>query len=332
MRTIYRSTSFALALAMGAGYSYADDKARDPHNPTKTEVQTRDKTAAQGEKGAKGDKEKLTRVHRVSDLMGATITNAQNESLGTVDDIVMNQKGDIKFAIIGHGGVLGIGESYIAAPWKAMKPAFGEDSTFTMNISKQELEKAPTFQRDNYQELQNREWLDRVHAHFKMEHDAKDADKAAHAKRDDAKATAADSHRLIRASQVIGASVVNAQRESIADVNDLVLDSKNCVSFAILGEGGFLSLGENLVAVPLQALNIVEMEDELAVTLDMPTDRLKQAPTLQDSNLAELNDPQFVDSTRRFYNVSDREEVQTEAPVDQQRRENKRELENRENQ
>lgn len=335
MRQLYRSTSVALAVLLGVSYVSAEDKQRDKtNNPTQAEVQT-DKSEARGNKG-----EKLARVHRASELMGAKITNSKQEALGSVDDLVMTQDGDIKFAIIGHGGVLGIGESYIAAPWKKMKPVFGEEATFNLDISKADLERAPTFKRDNYQELQNKEWLARVHSHFKLEHDAarektpgtqEAADNAVRPEGDRA-ADKVGNERLVRASEIIGASVVNAQRETIADVNDLALDSKNCVSFAILGEGGFLSLGENLIAVPLKALNIHEMEEELVVTLDMPTEKLKQAPVLEQENLGDLNNPQYVESTRRFFNVTDDQtEVQTEAPVDQKRRENKRERDNKDN-
>lgn len=317
MHSIFRSTSLALAVILGAGFNaFADDKSNV------------------GDKETQANKGKLTEVRRVHSLMGADITNRQDESLGEVKDLALTRDGEIRYAIVGHGGVLGIGESYIAVPWKMMNPDF-ENKTFRLDISKAELEKAPTFDQDNYQELNNQAWLAKVNQHFNVD---KATDKAADATTD--QATPADQqdkkkmsdHRLVRASQIIGANVKNAQKEAIADVNDLVLESRDKVCFAIIGEGGFLEIGENAVAVPFKALNLVEMEgNELAVTLNMTAEKLKQAPVLKQENYQDLMDESFVENARRFFNVNERGEVETEAPADNAKPNNNQPRENQQN-
>jgi hypothetical protein len=66
----------------------------------------------------------------------------------------------------------------------------------------------------------------------------------------DVKAVAAGT----RASKLIGGEVLNADGESIGDVEDFIIDQKS-VLFA-MQVGGFLGLGGLLVAVPYDRLEI----------------------------------------------------------------------------
>src|ERR1044071_3876431 len=50
--------------------------------------------------------------------------------------------------------------------------------------------------------------------------------------------------------EMMGKAVYNDNNERIGDVNDLII-SRNNSSFAIIGVGGFLGVGEHDVAVPL---------------------------------------------------------------------------------
>lgn len=50
---------------------------------------------------------------------------------------------------------------------------------------------------------------------------------------------------------MMGKSVYNDKNEKIGDVNDLIFSQNNKASFAIIGVGGFLGVGEHDVAVPM---------------------------------------------------------------------------------
>ena len=57
-----------------------------------------------------------------------------------------------------------------------------------------------------------------------------------------------------RASKLAGVNVYNEANEKIGDVNDVILDKSGKAEKVILGVGGFLGMGEHLVAVPFDKI------------------------------------------------------------------------------
>jgi sporulation protein YlmC with PRC-barrel domain len=58
---------------------------------------------------------------RASKVVGLKIYNDANESLGSVNDMLMDKEGKIKAVVIGVGGFLGVGEHYVAIPYEKIK-------------------------------------------------------------------------------------------------------------------------------------------------------------------------------------------------------------------
>ena len=55
-----------------------------------------------------------------------------------------------------------------------------------------------------------------------------------------------------RTSKMVGLSVYNDNNESLGSINDLLADKNGDIKAVVLGVGGFLGVGEHLVAVPLR--------------------------------------------------------------------------------
>lgn len=55
-----------------------------------------------------------------------------------------------------------------------------------------------------------------------------------------------------RASKIVGLGVYNNNNESVGSINDLLTDKNGKVVAVIIGVGGFLGVGEHLVAVPFE--------------------------------------------------------------------------------
>lgn len=55
-----------------------------------------------------------------SSLIGTTVVSANNESIGDVNDVILDRNGQAMAAVIGVGGFLGIGEKDVAVPFQAL--------------------------------------------------------------------------------------------------------------------------------------------------------------------------------------------------------------------
>jgi len=78
-----------------------------------------------------------------------------------------------------------------------------------------------------------------------------------------------------RASEIIGAEVVNDADEKVGRIDDLLINRSDFVPYAILSVGGFLGLGDKHVAVPYKAMHIV---DNKLVLPGATKDALKDLP------------------------------------------------------
>jgi len=58
---------------------------------------------------------------RASKLVGLSVYNDNNESLGSINDLLTDRSGNIKAVVIGVGGFLGVGEHLVAVPFEKVK-------------------------------------------------------------------------------------------------------------------------------------------------------------------------------------------------------------------
>ena len=80
-----------------------------------TPTATSDKAgAAMQESSLKGD-------WRASKLVGLKVYNDNNENVGSINDLLMDKSGNIKAAVIGVGGFLGMGEHLVAVSFDKLK-------------------------------------------------------------------------------------------------------------------------------------------------------------------------------------------------------------------
>ncbi|WP_114947133.1 PRC-barrel domain-containing protein [Microvirga calopogonii] len=56
-----------------------------------------------------------------SDLIGTRVVSANNESIGDVNDVILDRNGQVMAAVVGVGGFLGIGEKNVAVPFNSLE-------------------------------------------------------------------------------------------------------------------------------------------------------------------------------------------------------------------
>lgn len=61
-----------------------------------------------------------------------------------------------------------------------------------------------------------------------------------------------------RTSKLVGLNVYNDSNESLGSINDLLADKSGNIKAVVTGVGGFLGVGEHLVAVPMDKVKFVD--------------------------------------------------------------------------
>ena len=81
-----------------------------------------------------------------------------------------------------------------------------------------------------------------------------------------ASTTAEAYHGDWRTSKVVGLSVYNSKDENIGAINDLLMDKSGNIKAVVIGVGGFLGMGEHLVAIPFEKIKFVDQPVTTAST------------------------------------------------------------------
>ena len=66
-----------------------------------------------------------------------------------------------------------------------------------------------------------------------------------------------------RVSELMDADITNNDGETIGEVSDAIVSPSDRLTYAIIGVGGFLGIGERMVAIPVDMLQPGKEEDEL---------------------------------------------------------------------
>jgi sporulation protein YlmC with PRC-barrel domain len=103
---------------------------------------------------------------KASQVIGFNVKNRQGEELGQIGELVVDpQDGRIAYAVLSVGGFLGMGDKLFAIPWEALTP-MAEQPTFTLDVDKEKLAKAPGFDESTWPDMANREWGTSVHKYY----------------------------------------------------------------------------------------------------------------------------------------------------------------------
>lgn len=125
------------------------------------------------------------------------------------------------------------------------------------------------------------------------------------------------------AKELMGMNVVSQQGEEVGEIQDIRLDTQSGrISYIILSRGGVLGIGDEGIAVPMEALQFNPGSDQ--VTLNAEQSKLDNAPTQ-----ANKSDEEFKRELQSHYGVSPAfQQQQQQSPqmkTDQQKQQDKQE-------
>jgi sporulation protein YlmC with PRC-barrel domain len=99
-------------------------------------------------------------------LIGDDVKNSQDETLGKVEDFMIDLEGGrIAYAVVSHGGVLGVNQKLFAIPWSAFR-LDTDNHDFVLDVDKDVLKNAEGFDKDNWPNTADRAWGIRTHEYY----------------------------------------------------------------------------------------------------------------------------------------------------------------------
>jgi sporulation protein YlmC with PRC-barrel domain len=103
------------------------------------------------------------KAERLSQVMGSSVKSASGESLGQINDFIVNPaSGRVQFAVISLGDQSG---KLTAVPWQLIRPGT-EPNTFTLNTSKQKLDGAQTFDASSWPDFSQSQWSHQIYSYY----------------------------------------------------------------------------------------------------------------------------------------------------------------------
>jgi sporulation protein YlmC with PRC-barrel domain len=110
------------------------------------------------EKSSKPAEGEQINAFMVDKIIGSKVINLKGETLGKIEDLVVDiDTGRIVYAVLDSGGFLGIGSKLFPVPWGYLA-ALPAEGIFFLNQSKEQMEKAPAFEKKNLPDMGDVRW------------------------------------------------------------------------------------------------------------------------------------------------------------------------------
>jgi sporulation protein YlmC with PRC-barrel domain len=98
------------------------------------------------------------RLLRASHVLKGEVMTSQGQRLGDIEEVVIDTAaGKVAYAVLSVGQWLGLREKLFAIPWRTLQQSAGF-GTFTLDIDKETLQKAPGFDPDRWPNRANTRW------------------------------------------------------------------------------------------------------------------------------------------------------------------------------
>lgn len=107
-------------------------------------------------------------IFSATTMLNDPVENTLQEDLGHIKDLMIDrERGQIAYAVLSFGGVLGLGDKLFAVPWTALQ-LDTEKERFVLNVPKKALKDAPGFNKDDWPDMANQEWAREIHDYYQQ--------------------------------------------------------------------------------------------------------------------------------------------------------------------
>jgi sporulation protein YlmC with PRC-barrel domain len=99
-------------------------------------------------------------------LIGDDVYNHNDEELGDIKEIMLDMRtGQIAYAVLSFGGILGMGDKLFAVPWERLT-LDTVNKRFLLNVEKNQLKDAPGFDKNNWPDMGSEAWNQQMEAFY----------------------------------------------------------------------------------------------------------------------------------------------------------------------
>lgn len=101
-----------------------------------------------------------------SSITGQNVYNLKDENIGDIKDLMIDpNNAEVVYAVLSFGGFMGIGNKLFAIPIEALQFS-DKDETIRLDVDKEKLENAPSFDKDNWPMTADNNFVDSVYSHY----------------------------------------------------------------------------------------------------------------------------------------------------------------------
>ena len=233
------------------------------------------------------------------DLIGTGILNTEGDSIGEIEDIMLNldtQKVDCIVATFDK-----VADRLVVLPLQALEiTAGGED--VTLKVAEDTVTQAPNFRDDEWSKLADPDFCKQAND-FWSQHlkNTETSTGRTNLSSQGGISGKGQVRGLYRASELIGMTLMSSSGRDLAEISDIVIDSRDgTIAYSLVSYGGVLGMGRQLAAVPFSAISF-NLERDVA-TIDA-TRSVLNATRLRDDHLGVLSDRNFATRVHKTYDV-----------------------------
>jgi sporulation protein YlmC with PRC-barrel domain len=212
-------------------------------------------------------------LYKMHTVLDHAVETPQGKDVGRIKEVVLDAAaGDVAYAVLAFGGVLGLGDKLVALPWWALH-ASAAARPFRLQITEEQLKNAPSFNQDEWPDMEARHWRDAIHAYYGRPPYAGQELPPETTRASEAPVQ----RRFLRASYVLQGKVMNPRGQRLGGIKDVVIDATaGHIVYAVLAFKGILQPVDKLFALPWPALQ--QSAGLGTFTLDVDTRTLQEAP------------------------------------------------------
>lgn len=106
---------------------------------------------------------KFRRTLGATTLIHDKVVNLAGQYVGRIEELMIDvTTGRVAYAVLSHGGILGIGSKLFALPWSALTVDEAK-KRFVVNVTKEALDRMPGFDKDHWPDLNDLEYATGVY-------------------------------------------------------------------------------------------------------------------------------------------------------------------------